>query len=1228
MYLFFTKCFLKALIFAFIFSFATQSFISAQATFRISKPIIGTNQICSSTSSYSNYLSYAFSSNVVNSSGNVPYHFVELSNENGLITPREIGCFSPYVNVIYVGSIDINGQNLPAGGGYKIRVFSKSPSVFSDYTETFTILPSPARPTLNVSGNVNLCPGVSQTLTVTNSSSNSSYQWQNNSSNITNATNSSHVVSTNGYYAVKATSTNGCSIVSGSVSVNLPYALGGQLQAYLNNNYSYGGLLFSKSSQPFRLSASINGGKSPYSFTLSDGVTNTVETNINSSKDYNLTTSASGTRVYTISTLMDACGSQINNSSSLRIRINNSKYCSISGNGTSGIKNFSIQGTTINNLNSEKASDGWGEYPLPANINANVNYNFTISSITQTQRYFAIWADLNQNGTFESNEKIFPTGTNNNVETITNNFSGVLKLPANTFNGQTRLRVLLNNDSYYIGNYPCNQLQDGEVEDYVLNVFNGVTPTVISTDSLPKLGVCIGSSFPVNFRITGTPLSPNVVFKIEGSYYSEFSNPFSLGITTTNSTNVSLPSNYTTNLPIYVRVIPVGAFPNIIINNSPNQLIWKPNPYSSIFNTFNSIYNNRIYWGGEKVSSVLNTVPMAVFSWLTSANPPVSVELNDGRIFTCNFSGTNRITIDSNMTVSGVRKYKIVRVSDALCSSMVSDSTTIEGGRPYLRAMKVHRYGSDTTTINNLCGNFSVKFEGKFLDTTTYKFYHVQISDANGSFVNPQDIGHSCLQKILSEAQGGQLITCFIPSTFPAGRGYKLRVIEKGANIISPIYSATFTVESSAFTFTSSLSRSVINEGEVTALNLNFTGGNPPYSVYLDGYNYRSANNSSALTINLGPLHGRKYSISPTTSCGGNNNNNAVPLYLNVKTLDKDNSQWYVKPIQNVSNYYGSEVIKNLYLLKSSDTLFRKPVSEYNNAIVNGFFDYNSRSLLMNPVTMRTGEIYSFAQFDNWQRTGYENLLTGIWIDSNQDGDFDDAGEELTKNQFAQPWNISQTQNFTIPNTSNVGFSRLRVRVGVKQYDVEPFDFNASNPIEKNGNTYDIPVVILSSSVSSIVSTPKISGNTLCNGNSFTVDFSKYGIPAGTSASVELSDISGNFSTTPTIIGQGLTSSLNVTLPLIIPSGNYNIRVVSNGTTSPISPSFNVSVNQLISMVDGDWHAGSTWSCGRVPTYVDSTTVAGGTTVTVFSGDARVGSIITNGVLTFLNGTTLRFGNL
>lgn len=1222
MLLFYTLRHLKAICFKLLpLLFCCQIALS-QATFRISKPIIGTNQICSSTTNYYNNLSYGFSSNVVNSSGSVPYHFVELSNENGLITPREIGCFSPSVNVIYVGYIDINGQNLPPGGGYRLRVFSKSPSVYSDYGETFTVLTSPAKPILNVTGSISLCSGVSQMLTVTNPDNNVSYQWQNNSSNITNATSTSHSVSTYGYYSVKAASGNGCSIASNSVSVSFPYPLRGELRGYINNNYSYGSVIFSKPNQPFRLVASLSEGKSPYNFTLNDGTSNTVETNINYSKEYNLTTPASGSKTYTITTLTDACGSQLNNSATLKVRINDSKYCSVLGGGTSGIKNFSIQGTTINNLNSGKAVDGWGEYLSPANINANVNYNFTISNINQTQRYFTIWADINQNGTFENNEKIFPTGSISS-QTIANNFTGVLRLPANTYNGQTRLRVLLSNGSYYIGDSPCYQIEDGEIEDYVLNVFNGVNPTVISTDSLPRLGICIGSTLATHFTVTGTAVPPNTAFRVEASNYSDFSYPITLGTGTTSPivSTVSNSGGYYSNL--FIRVVPVNPVVNSIINIAPNQLTFKNNPEASIWATFYRGTFNSLYWGGQKSYSVSLNATMGIYAQVNNTTPPVTIELSDGRTFTKNISN-GYISLDSNFTVSGENKYKIVRVSNGVCTNFKKDSATISGGNSVLKVLKVTRNYYDTTSLTNLCGNFSVRFAGKFLDTTSYRFYHVQISDANGNFNNPLDIGHVCLYRVLSEEQGGQYISAYIPSTLPPGTGYRLRVIEKIHNTISPVYAQPFIVESPNFTFTSNLSRSVINEGEVTALNLNFTGGNPPYSVYIDSYNYTSSNNSNTLTINLGPLHGRKYSISPTTSCGGNNNN-GVPLYLNVRTLDKTNSQWYIKPIQNGS-YYSSDFIKNLYLIKSSDTLFKKPSSNnYNNEIVNGYYDYNSTSLEMNPVTVRTGENYSFHQFDNRQNTGYENLLTGVWIDSNQDGDFDDVGEELAKNQFAQPWNSTQLQNFTIPNTANIGFSRLRVRVGVKQFDVEPFDFNASNPIEKYGVTYDIPVVILSNSVTGILSTPKISGNTLCNGNSFTVDFTKYGIPTGTSASVELSDISGDFPTTPTVIGQGATSSINVTLPLTMPSGNYNIRVVSNGVTSPSSPAFNVNSNQLISMVDGDWHAGSTWSCGRVPTFVDATTVTQGTTVTVFSGDARVGSIITNGVLSFLNGTTLRF---
>ena len=1235
-----TKNLSKAILFAFIFLLFSQSFISAQSTFRISKPIIGTNQICSSTTNYYNNLSYAFSSNVVNSSGTVPYHFVELSNENGLIQPREIGCFSPYVNVIYVGNIDINGQNLPAGGGYKIRVFSKSPSVYSDYAETFTILSSPARPTLNVSGSVDLCTGATQTLTVTNPASNVSYQWQNSSSNIANATSNTYIANNTGNYSVKTVGSNGCSISSNAVYVSRINPLSSYMSVNSSNGYYGGALLFSTPSQGITVRATFNGGKSPYGFTMSDGSTTTTETNISYSKEYTLTAPVTGYRTYTLATVTDACGTQLTNAASARVRINESNYCSTSGLGVNAINSFSIQGTTINNANSGKSADGWGEFLTPANINANVNYNFTLASNNSNQKYFAIWADLNQNNSFESTERIFPANLISSYgQTMNNSFTGVLKLPSTTYNGQVRLRIQLSDDSYS-ANYNCYSLSNGEVEDYVLRVFNGVVPTTISTDSLPVLGVCKNSNFNLGFKLTGTAPPANTIYRVEASSSLDFSNAYILGTGQNSPIVCNTGSIYWTNSNYFVRVTTTSTAAIFVKKNAPNLLYIKDAPTATL-NPF--LYNNNwysYYSGGlsnDRNLSVANgTTPIAIRADIGSSqyDYPVRVTLNDGRIFTVQNGSpwqSNFIKVDSNLTANATLKYKIVQVSNRICTNNRPDSVLIRGGNPYLNIMKVYKGNyNDTTSISKLCGYFQVKFAGDFLDTLGYKFYHVQISDANGSFANARDIGHVCIYKVLNESQGGQDISCSIPANLPPGSGYRLRIVKKTGNVTSPVYSTIFEVlDPNTTSFAANLTRSVINEGEVTALNVNFVAGIPPYSLYVNNgftsQNYATTGNSNSLIINLGPIHGSRYELY---SYGGSvcGNYNRVYKHIDVRTLDKDNAQWYIKTITYQNSYY--EYLKKMSITNSSDTLFKKTFSNsYTNGLINGYYDYNSNNLLMAKTTVQVGESYNFSQSDNSVNTYYNNNLTGVWIDANQDGDFEDAGEELTKNQFGTPWNLTQNQTFTIPNNANIGFSRIRIRTVSKGNNAEPFDLYASNPLEKNGVTYDIPVVILSSSVSSIISTPKISGNTLCNGNSFNIDFSKYGIPAGTSASVELSDISGNFPATPTVIGQGTISSINVTLPLplTIPSGNYNIRVVSNGVTSPISPSFNVSSNQLTSMVDGDWHAGSTWSCGRIPTYVDATTVAGGTTVTVFSGDASVGSILTNGVLSFLNGTTLRF---
>jgi hypothetical protein len=1210
------------IVFAFtlLFFITSNLVVNAQTTFTISKPFIGSNQFCYFNNG-SNLLSinYAFSSNVINSTGNSISHSIEISNDLGLITPRIIGSASPNVNVIYTGSVLVI-QNLPYGNGYRIRIITTAPSVFSAFSDPFAIAEAPATPILNQqAGSVVLCNGTTQTLTVTNPSNTSTYQWQNSGTSIANATATSYAVNSSGNYSVKAANSNGCTVSSSSIYFLQSSPLYSNINA--QSSTAYGNPLFVTPNQRFSINLSINGGKSPYNTTLSDGTTNITNNNVNSSISYNLTAPLSGSKIYTLSNLTDACGVQINNSASTKIRVNDSRYCPVARTGTLGIKNFSIQGTSISNLNSGKAQEGWGEYLNPANINANVNYNFSITPLTNiSQQYFNIWADLNQNGLFDNNEKIFPTSATTS-QIISNTYTGTLKLPSTAFNGQTRLRVLLSN---YALN-PCDVSNEGEVEDYVLNIFNGITPTIIATDSVPKTGVCIGTTFPVNFIVSGIAPPANTSYQVEVSSDANFS------YVTTIGTGQNSPINCRTTLinmsqPFYVRVVPTNSIPNKVIIPSPNQLFLKSIP---TLNSIGAFLGNRTdqatAYSNTRSYSIEPSIPVSIIAKVYGT-PPFSVELSDGRIFTSN--NNDNVVIENNRLLTNDTKFKVVRVADNLCSISKSDSVSIFVGTPSLKIVKAIRNYNDTNAITKLCGQFIVSFTGRHLDTTSCRTYTVQISNENGSFANPTNIGYDCRQTIFGESEGENYISCNIPSNFQivSSTGYKLRIIKNSTNLTSPPFSTNFEVISPTANFNYSLDKTIMNEGETAALNASFSGGTSPYSVTLNTYSrgsqtYSTALNSSNLSINLNPFYSEKYTLSYGNACFNYIGSNTQTFNLDVKTQDRSNGQWYIKPYQQSAFY---ELLTGTYLLNGTDTLFNRPYNvSIPYGIINKYYDYNS-FLLSKPVSIiSVGNNYSLAQISN-SYYGTTSMLTGIWIDSNQDGDFDDVGEELAKNSFSQPWNNSQIQTFNIPNNATIGFSRLRIRVVIRNAN-QNFTFNASNPIDNSADTYDIPIVILSNAITSIISTPSISGNTLCNGNSFNVDFAKYGVPAGTNANVELSDANGNFTASPPIIGQGTNESLNVTLPMNITSGNYKIRVVSGGTISPPTPSFSVTANVLSSMVDGDWHAGSTWSCGRVPTYMDDTTVSIGTNITVFSGDANVGSIITNGVLSFLNGTQLRF---
>ena len=138
-------------------------------------------------------------------------------------------------------------------------------------------------------------------------------------------------------------------------------------------------------------------------------------------------------------------------------------YCNSKGNNVNYeyIDNIAIGGIT----NNTGANAGYGDF---TNLIGNLNYGsntivvsagFVSSSYTE---YWSVWIDLNQNGTFESNEQLV-TGSSSSSGNLSYNFS----IPSSAKLGNTRMRVSM---KWNGAPTACETFSYGEVEDYTVNI--------------------------------------------------------------------------------------------------------------------------------------------------------------------------------------------------------------------------------------------------------------------------------------------------------------------------------------------------------------------------------------------------------------------------------------------------------------------------------------------------------------------------------------------------------------------------------------------------------------------------------------------------------------------------------------------------------------------------------------------------------------------------------------
>ncbi|MFN4123456.1 MAG: GEVED domain-containing protein [Flavobacteriales bacterium] len=171
-----------------------------------------------------------------------------------------------------------------------------------------------------------------------------------------------------------------------------------------------------------------------------------------------------------------------------------------------------------------------------------------------------------------------------------------------------------------------------------------------------------------------------------------------------------------------------------------------------------------------------------------------------------------------------------------------------------------------------------------------------------------------------------------------------------------------------------------------------------------------------------------------------------------------------------------------------------------------------------------------------------------VWIDLNENGTFDDAGEMVaslnmaTLCGFVGCTNVVHNGNLTVPAGTSPGTKRLRVRIF----------FNISNgqPCGNHsyGETEDYRIIIPGGASS--ITTNAITPLNYCPEQSVQIPFSLQGtFNAGNVFTAQLSDANGNF-TTPVNIGtlSGTSAgTINATIPQGTAAGaGYRIRIVSS----------------------------------------------------------------------------------
>jgi hypothetical protein len=200
--------------------------------------------------------------------------------------------------------------------------------------------------------------------------------------------------------------------------------------------------------------------------------------------------------------LLVTCTNSSQSASTAAPGIFTTTYCIPTSTNTSDyISNFSTTGglTNISNLSSGLSGTGYGNFynTISASQYAGSSLNFTETYVGGGHG-LNIWVDLDQDGLFESTERLFTAAS------TATGFTGSITIPGGTAAGDYRMRVR----AWYgsINPDPCTNISYGEAEDYKLTVV--------------PLPACSGTPTAGTVTVSPTSGAPGSTYGVTASSYT------------------------------------------------------------------------------------------------------------------------------------------------------------------------------------------------------------------------------------------------------------------------------------------------------------------------------------------------------------------------------------------------------------------------------------------------------------------------------------------------------------------------------------------------------------------------------------------------------------------------------------------------------------------------------------------------------------------------------------